>query len=189
MSRLNLAGQRFGRLIALKPSRMRSSGAVVWVCVCDCGRRSTVSSSCLRSSHSRSCGCFHRDRAAKQINKNRPKISACLKHGGTSKYSDPKLLGAYGCHRSMLARCLNPHSTSYRFYGAVGVGICPAWRDADHGFENFLSDMGPRPSGSHTLGRFLDIGDYEKGNCAWMTKAEQTANQQKKRKIFDEIVR
>ncbi len=185
MSRLNLAGKRFGRLIAVRPSRLRTSGAVVWACLCDCGKHTTVTSSSLRSSHSRSCGCLHRDRAAKQINKNRPKVSPCIKHGGTS---DPRLVPTYGVYRAMLNRCYNKHTKSSRFYGAVGVMVCPRWRDHEHGFENFLADLGPRPCGT-SLGRFLDIGDYEKSNCTWMTKAEQTANQHRKRKIFEAIVR
>jgi hypothetical protein len=39
-------------------------------------------------------------------------------------------------------------------------------------FENFLMDMGERPSDT-TLGRFGDVGNYEMGNCAWMTKQQQ----------------
>lgn len=44
---------------------------------------------------------------------------------------------------------------------------------------NFLADMELRPAGT-TLGRFGDVGNYEKGNCAWMTKAQQGAAMQKK---------
>lgn len=51
------------------------------------------------------------------------------------------------------------------------VDVCVRW----HKFENFLSDMGERPEGT-TLGRFGDVGNYEPGNCKWMTWAEQLAN-------------
>jgi hypothetical protein len=41
--------------------------------------------------------------------------------------------------------------------------------------------MGERPPGT-TLGRFGDMGPYEKSNCAWQTPAEQVANRRPDRK-------
>lgn len=184
MSRLNLAGRRFGRLVPIKPTRLRSGGAIKWVCECRCGRRTTTSSSSLRSGHSRSCGCLHRERAAEQINKNRPRISPCRKHGGTC---DPMLVPTYRAYRAMINRCYDRNASSYRYYGATGVKVSDRWI-GDHGFEQFLEDVGVRPPGT-TLGRYFDIGWYEKGNCRWMSRAEQIAEQNKKRKIFEAIVR
>ena len=67
----------------------------------------------------------------------------------------------------MLTRCYNPKSDRYRGYGARGVRVTTRW----HKFIDFLADMGPRPEGT-TLGRILDRGNYEPGNCFWMTPAE-----------------
>jgi hypothetical protein len=58
---LKLAGQRFGRLVALRPGRVtdstRRSGSVLgWVCQCDCGQTTVVRTSNLRSGRSKSCG-------------------------------------------------------------------------------------------------------------------------------------
>lgn len=47
-------GQRFGKLIVLSQAAHKH-GHVRWVCVCDCGRVTTVSSSALRVAQS--CGC------------------------------------------------------------------------------------------------------------------------------------
>jgi len=58
------------------------------------------------------------------------------------------------------------------------VTICDRWR-GEHGFKNFLTDMGKRPKGT-TLGRFRDTGDYRQGNCAWQTSTEQGAEKRKK---------
>lgn len=37
---LNLSGQRFGRLVAIRPTEERWRTSVVWECRCDCGQRS-----------------------------------------------------------------------------------------------------------------------------------------------------
>ena len=68
----------------------------------------------------------------------------------------------------MIARCRSLGAKQFKDYGGAGVSICDRWTD----FRNFLTDMGPRPE-SKTLGRILDRGDYEPGNCFWMTAFEQ----------------
>jgi len=54
----DLTGQRFGRLVALKPTDMRKKGKVVWECKCDCGNIVSVQSNKLKSGHKKSCGCI-----------------------------------------------------------------------------------------------------------------------------------
>lgn len=43
-------------------------------------------------------------------------------------------------------------------------------------FLAFLADMGPRPSRGHTLERVDNDKGYEKGNCVWATREQQTRN-------------
>ena len=76
----------------------------------------------------------------------------------------------------MLRRCTKPSSDNYRYYGAIGVNVCSQWLGED-GFKNFLADLGPRPPNT-SLGRYLDLGDYEPGNCCWMKRLEQGAERQ-----------
>ena len=57
--RLDLTGQRFGKLTALRPAE--SIGTyTLWVCRCDCGQETVVRTSNLRSGRSKSCGCGRR---------------------------------------------------------------------------------------------------------------------------------
>jgi hypothetical protein len=51
------------------------------------------------------------------------------------------------------------------------VIVCDRWLD----FRNFYADLGERPEGT-TLGRYGDTGNYEAGNCTWMTSVEQVRN-------------
>jgi len=54
----DLAGQRFGRLIAIERTGEKKGSSYIWRCRCDCGRESLVSSNALLSGNTRSCGCL-----------------------------------------------------------------------------------------------------------------------------------
>lgn len=68
-------GRRFGRLEALYPTkeRYRSSGSIVWRCLCDCGEYCKVPSHSLLSGVTRSCGCLRRETARRTLAVNRRK--------------------------------------------------------------------------------------------------------------------
>src|SRR4029077_17372278 len=74
--------------------------------------------------------------------------------------------------REMRTRCLNKHSKDYPYYGGRGITIDPAWDR----FEDFLADMGLRPSLAHTLDRRHNNGAYTKANCRWATRLTQSRN-------------
>ena len=58
--RIDLAGQRFGRLVVLgRVGTIRGRSA--WECVCDCGNTTTVASDLLIRGDTQSCGCLRRD--------------------------------------------------------------------------------------------------------------------------------
>jgi hypothetical protein len=85
----------------------------------------------------------------------------------------------YCSWEAMNKRCRDPKS---RWYGGKGIKVCERWRsDNPEGFVNFLADMGERPQRT-TLGRFGDEGNYEPGNCKWMTPEEQIANRRPRKK-------
>ncbi|MGB1952215.1 MAG: AP2 domain-containing protein, partial [Marinobacter sp.] len=71
------------------------------------------------------------------------------------------------------ARCGNPKSIGYKNYGGRGISVCSEWANS---FERFLSDMGEKPSASHSLDRIDPDGNYEPGNCRWATPETQARN-------------
>jgi len=61
----NLYGQRFGRLIAIKPLGMiRSKDRhISWLCQCDCGKEHIALSTSLQQGKCKSCGCLKKLKA------------------------------------------------------------------------------------------------------------------------------
>ncbi len=72
----------------------------------------------------------------------------------------------------MRKRVMNPKTRAYRNYGGRGIMICERWDE----YENFLADMGRKPSPQHSLDRIDNDGNYEPGNCRWATRSEQMKN-------------
>ncbi len=55
--KLDLTGQRYGRLTVIAPAP-HVGRRTAWLCRCDCGRETVVTSGHLRSGHTSSCGCM-----------------------------------------------------------------------------------------------------------------------------------
>lgn len=72
----------------------------------------------------------------------------------------------------MKARCTNRNHEAFADYGGRGISVCERWL---HSFENFLADMGERPTGT-TLDRIDVNGHYEPSNCRWATGSQQQRN-------------
>ncbi len=53
----DIAGQRFGQLLAIRPTNKRIAGCIVWECQCSCGNDVCISSSSLVDGGIQSCGC------------------------------------------------------------------------------------------------------------------------------------
>src|ERR1044072_3880463 len=60
----NIAGQRFGRLIAVRPLGLDKNHKMQWACTCDCGGTTITYVRTLRSGLSQSCGCLQKERAS-----------------------------------------------------------------------------------------------------------------------------
>ena len=59
----DVSGQRFGRLVAVRPTEKRGTGGmVVWECKCDCGNTHYAEVGRLIDGGVQSCGCLKRER-------------------------------------------------------------------------------------------------------------------------------
>jgi hypothetical protein len=159
---IDIVGQRFGRLVVLgKDSRQGH-----FRCTCDCGAETSVRSDNLRYGRVVSCGCLGQ--------------SARLTHGHTAGRSKSS---TYVVWQNMLDRCRNRANPKWEQYGGRGIAVCDRWLS----FENFLTDMGERPSGL-TLDRVDNDGNYEPTNCRWTTVSEQNFNRRSYSKLSSQDV-
>jgi hypothetical protein len=101
------------------------------------------------------------------------------RHGyKTAKKTKPE----YVSWSSMIQRCENVNHKSYTNYGGRGITVCKEWRED---FNNFLADMGPKPTKKHSLERKNNDEGYNPQNCIWSLMSEQSRN--KRNNVFLEV--
>lgn len=110
----------------------------------------------MKSGKTKSCGCLRYD------------TKPTLTHGHSPKGN---LSPTYKSWAGMIQRCGNPNDKSHKYYGGKGITVCDQWKS----FDVFLRDMGERPSGLE-IDRIKSDGNYEPGNCRWVTEQIQTEN-------------
>lgn len=146
--KVDLTGQRFGRLRILGESGRADNGAKVWRCICDCGKEHFATTGNLLSGSTQSCGCFHKECVAR-IN---------YIHGK----SNHRL---HGIWRGMKKRCYDTNSPDYRKYGGRGIVLCEEWKNDFMPFYEWAIRHGYRPDLS--IDRIDVDGNYEPNNCRW----------------------
>ena len=157
----DISGEVFTRWTVLALDETSACKTAKWLCRCECGSEASVTGSTLRNGTSESCGCLVRDNNTV--------------HGHARKRNNSR---TYYTYKSMIQRCTNPEATGYSEYGGRGITICDKWLKS---FDNFLEDMGERPSG-RTLDREDNDKGYSKDNCRWATQSEQTQNSRQSRR-------
>ncbi|WP_427183641.1 hypothetical protein ACL598_17690 [Bordetella bronchialis] len=165
---LDITGQRFGRLVAVRCVGSDRHGKRQWEFECDCTAIHIAIAADVVSGKTMSCGCLHREQSAINSRRGAAKLSATKTRHGQAIHGMPE----YAVWKTMRQRCTNPRNADYPAYGGRGVHVCARWDD----FSAFLADMGPRPSSRHSIDRIDTNGDYEPANCRWADHIQQAAN-------------
>lgn len=144
-------GKRFGKRLVLEECDPLITSQPRVIVQCECGQKNKVTLSQL---HNNKC------QACRKCNLNT--------HGLTNTPT-------YYTWRSMKHRCMKQDNHNYKGYGGRGIIICERWLN----FKNFLEDMGPKPEGMQ-IDRINNDGNYEPGNCRWVTPKENSNNRRKR---------
>lgn len=162
----NLAGQRFGHLLAIKPVDKTKHGNLIWECQCDCGNFKNYPSGKLVSGRASNCGCMTSELKRKNAEKH-----------GILSYGKPRTFIIW-C--DMKARCYNPKAISYKSYGARGIKVCDEWLSFEN-FHNWAIKNGYEDK--LEIDRINNDGDYCPENCRWVTKQFNRSHQRRCRNI------
>jgi hypothetical protein len=143
-------GKTFGYLVVIKERYIKGLQQVY--CKCKCGRHVWVKKNNLKSGNTKSCGCLQIEHPARTTH------GKCKVNGRRNP--------TYSVWCSLSQKVNNKNHPDYKYYGQKGIKVCKRWKR----FENFLLDMGERPSSDYAFVRKNNIGDFKPSNCRWILK-------------------
>lgn len=149
-------GDKFVRLKVVCESGRDKHSNRLFECICDCGNTKVVNGNDLKTGNTKSCGCLKLDQKKEQL----------TKHGLTNS---PE----YNAWRAMRNRCYREKDEHFHRYGGSGIKVCDRWKNS---FEEFIKDVGRKPTPKHSLNRKNNDGNYEPDNTIWSTHVDQCNN-------------
>lgn len=162
--RIDLTGQRFGRLVVEGFAYKAKDGHSMWKCRCECGKVKVVNGTSLKLGKSQSCGCLHNELLSDRN----------FKHGGRNTR-------LYYIWCGMIERTETENQVSYKNYGGRGIKVCEEWRISFEKFRDWALKHGYQDE--LTIDRIDVNGNYCPKNCKWSTAKEQARNKRNNAKI------
>jgi len=163
MKIINELGNKYGRLIVIKYAGTRNNRAR-WKCQCDCGNKTIVDGSMLRSHKIKSCGCLKNQKTSERFK--------------THGLSHTKI---YDVWIKIKSRCNNENDKDYSNYGGRGIKICDEWENDFKCFYDWAIDNGYK--NKLTIERIDVNNDYKPSNCTWIKNKKQSLNRRKTHKF------
>lgn len=166
MSKLiDLTGQKFGRLTVIKRvEKQNKTRSAYWLCQCECGNTTIVSSPNLKNKHAMSCDCLQQE----------SRLTHSITHGLTKTR-------IYKIYLGMKKRCYNKNYFQFQYYGGKGIRICDEWLN---NFKSFYDwSIANNYNDTLTIDRINSNGNYCPENCRWVDKYVQ-ANNKKTNKLI-----
>lgn len=164
MKKIDLTGQRFGRLVVIEPAPKQGKRSM-WKCRCDCGATTIAALGDLRSGHTTSCGCYAREATAERNHT----------HGHTKRPKGKRRIPRiYNIWEGMKQRCGNPNVERYPHYGGRGIKVCQEWADSFEAFYSWAMSHGY--DDTKEIDRIDNDGDYTPDNCRWVPHESQQNN-------------
>lgn len=149
----HLIGSSFGQLTVERPLGVKDR----LQCRCKCGNPKDARLSHLRAGSVKSCGC----------------LLKTVPRAIFGKHFQSTTL-TYKVWDSMVRRCTSTTCYAYPNYGGRGIDVCDRWM-GEHGYTNFLADMGKKPDGL-SIDRIDNGRGYAPGNCRWADTKTQARN-------------
>lgn len=153
--RIDMVGFSASRLTVVSFAGLNSKNEAMWNCSCECGGDKIVNGYHIRKGTIQSCGCLRREVST----------ARSTRHGG-------RQTRLYRIWCAMKARCNNPATFGYRWYGAKGVRVCNEWLESFAAFRTWALSNGYK--GGLTIDRKETDGNYEPDNCHWITQGENS---------------
>jgi len=163
----DLTGKRFGKLTVLQFDESSFGKGRKWLCQCDCGNTKIIRAANLINGSTVSCGC-ERGKASK--------------HGECRNGTETHLYRVWG---RMKERCYNQKREGYHRYGGRGIKVCDEWLNDFEVFKTWALANGYK--------RHLQIdrkdsnGNYEPGNCRFVTGTDNTRNQEQVKLTVEKV--
>ena len=162
-----IPGTKFNRLTLLEeaPSIIEKNHSARRrvKCSCDCGRIIIVDYCHVKDGHTKSCGCYAKEKRTI--------------HG----FNGTRLSSIY---RHILRRCYSPSDENYKWYGAKGIKMCDEWLNNRKLFFDWAMSNGYKDN--LTIDRINNNGNYEPSNCRWVTTKVNNRNRPTTRLSFED---